>query len=261
MQADTLRTSYLPHLASFLPATVTAPLELRIVKRGLLPSGGGEVVYSCPAIRTLKPGYNFITPGSVSKIRGIAHSVRVSPTFAQRLVNGAKEVLSPLCSDTRIYTDVYRGNESGKSPGFGLTLVSTSTTSALHSAEALSAPAGAGNEAEAEAQRTPEELGAQAAYELLESISTGSCVDRGMEWLACLCMALGSEDVGRVRIAGPLSPLLVQFLRDLKDFFGVTMKVRPLADLPSNADVEDTPEEAYVLSCVGIGYANIAKKT
>jgi RNA 3'-terminal phosphate cyclase-like protein len=54
----------------------------------------------------------------------------------------------------------------------------------------------------------------------------------------------------------------IQFLRDLKDFFGVTMKVRPLADLPSNAEKpEDLPEEAYVLSCVGIGYSNIAKKT
>lgn len=215
----------------------------------------------CPAIRSLKPGYNFISPGSVTKIRGIAHSVRVSPTFAQRLVNGAKEVLSPLCSDTRIYTDVYRGNESGKSPGYGLTLVSTSTTSALHSAEALSRPASdSSSDGQDQEQRTPEELGAQAAYELLSSISDGSCVDKGMEWLACLCMALGSEDVGRVRVTGPLDPLLVQFLRDLKDFFGVTMKVRPLRELPSNADVE-VPEEALVLSCVGMGYANIAKKT
>ena len=185
---------------------MTQPLELRIVKRGLLPSAGGEVQYICPSIRSLKPGYNFITSGSVTKIRGIAHSVRVSPTFAQRLVNGAKEVLSPLCSDTRIYTDVYRGNESGKSPGYGITLVSTSTTSALHSAEALSDPAG--SSAAEQEQKTPEELGAQAAYELLESIATGACVDRGMEWLACLCMALGSEDVGRVRISGPLDAVL-----------------------------------------------------
>ena len=193
---------------------MTQPLELRILKRGLLPSGGGEILYICPSIRSLKPGYNFISSGSVLKIRGIAHSVRVSPTFAQRLVNGAKEVLSPLCSDTRIYTDVYRGAESGKSPGYGITLVSTSTTGALCSAERLSNPAGESSaEDEEQAQRTPEELGAQAAHELLQSIATGTCVDRGMEWLACLCMALGSEDVGRVRISGPLDPLLcVPFL-------------------------------------------------
>lgn len=114
MQADTLRTAYLPLLSTFLPSTVTQPLELRIVKRGLLPGGGGEINYISPSIRTVKPGYNFILPGSINKIRGIAHAVRVSPTFSQRLVNGAKEVLTPLCSDCRIYTDVYRGAESGK---------------------------------------------------------------------------------------------------------------------------------------------------
>jgi RNA 3'-terminal phosphate cyclase-like protein len=114
IQADTLRTAYLPLLSSFLPSTVTQPLELRIVKRGLLPGGGGEINYISPSIRAVKPGYNFVQPGSINKIRGIAHAVRVSPTFSQRLVNGAKEVLTPLCSDCRIYTDVYRGAESGK---------------------------------------------------------------------------------------------------------------------------------------------------
>lgn len=60
----------------------------------------------------------------------------------------------------------------------------------------------------------------------------------------------------------------IQFLRDLKDFTGVTMKVRLLADLPSTAHIEEASNEArtggkdiYVLSCVGIGYSNIAKKT
>jgi hypothetical protein len=80
-----------------------------------------------------------------------------------------------------------------RSPGFGLTLVATSTTTAIHSSEA---------------NKTPEELGAQAAFELLANISRNSCIDKGMEWLACLLMALGSEDVGRVRIAGPLDASL-----------------------------------------------------
>jgi hypothetical protein len=46
------------------------------------------------------------------------------------------------------------------------------------------------------------------------------------------------------------------------------MKVRLLADLPSTAHIEEASNEVrtggkdiYVLSCVGIGYSNIAKKT
>ena len=57
-------------------------------------------------------------------------------------------------------------------------------------------------------------------------------------------------------------------MRDLKDFTGVTMKVRLLADLPStaqadelNSNVRTGGKDIYVLSCVGIGYSNIAKKT
>lgn len=44
------------------------------------------------------------------------------------------------------------------------------------------------------------------------------------------------------------------FLRDLKDFLGVTMKIRPAEDAPEG-------KEVYIFSCVGIGYSNIAKKT
>lgn len=274
VSADTLRTAYLPLLSTFIPSTVTQPLELRIVKRGLLPGGGGEITYISPSIRAVKPGYNFIQPGSINKIRGIAHAVRVSPTFSQRLVNGAKEVLTPLCSDCRIYTDVYRGAESGKSPGFGLTLVATSTTTAIHSSEAISTPPPSASnpdptsqsaEATKSANKTPEELGAQAAFELLENISRNSCIDKGMEWLVCLLIALGSEDVGRVRIAGPLDASLVRFLRDLKDFFGVTMKIRAVDDPSRQSGPQEGSEiaqsDAYILSCVGIGYSNIAKKT
>ncbi|KAL7008808.1 hypothetical protein EMMF5_001554 [Cystobasidiomycetes sp. EMM_F5] len=255
VSADTLRTSYLPHLSSFIPATVTVPLELRILKRGLLPGGGGEIVYSSPSIRAVKAGYDFTSPGSITKIRGLAHCVRVNPQFAQRLVNGAKEVLSPLCSDTRIYTDVYRGQESGKSPGYGLTLVASSTTQAVHSAEAVSAPTtaapGQAGSITPAPQQTPEELGASAAFALLSQLDRGSCVDAGIEWMVCLLMALGSEDVGRVRLAGPFDPQLVLFLRDLKDILGVTMKIRPHEEL----------KDVHLVSCVGIGFTNIAKKS
>lgn len=64
------------------------------------------------------------------------------------------------------------------------------------------------SETQGKSDKTPEELGAEAAFELLHNLSRGSCIDKGMEWLACLLMALGSEDVGRVRIAGPLDAVL-----------------------------------------------------
>jgi hypothetical protein len=41
-------------------------------------------------------------------------------------------------------------------------------------------------------------------------------------------------------------------LRDLKDYFGVTFKIK---------EAKDSEKEEYMLSCVGVGYTNVAKKT
>lgn len=60
----------------------------------------------------------------------------------------------------------------------------------------------------------------------------------------------------------------IRFLRDLKDFFGVTMKIRPVEESTkttstsiSNGEEMSFQSDAYIISCVGIGYSNIAKKT
>lgn len=43
-----------------------------------------------------------------------SHSVRVSPQLANRLVAAARSVLNRYIPDIYIYTDVYRGEDSGK---------------------------------------------------------------------------------------------------------------------------------------------------
>ena len=45
---------------------------LQIVKRGAPPEGGGEVVFSCPVRRTLRP-IQFTDAGKVKRIRGLAY--------------------------------------------------------------------------------------------------------------------------------------------------------------------------------------------
>ena len=72
----------------------------------------------------------------------------------------------------------------------------------------------------------------------------------------------------------------IQHLRDLKTFFGTTFKIKALAELsaPSAEDFVERDEgddtvmamgtskgvstpEAFILSCVGTGFTNTAKKT
>lgn len=173
----------------------------------MAPLGGGEVTFRCPSIRTLKPGINFVSAGDINKIRGIAHSLRVSPQFSNRLVSAARSVLNRYIPDIYIYTDAYKGNESGKSPGYALTLVATSTTTAIHSAEACSSTQQ--QQQDVAAQITPEDVGVQAAHALLEEIARGGCIDAGCETLVLTLMTLGSDaDVVRYAMAGPFTPFM-----------------------------------------------------
>lgn len=52
------------------------PLSRQVVKRGMAPGGGGEVFFSCPACRSLKP-VQLTDPGKIKRIRGVAYP---SPT-------------------------------------------------------------------------------------------------------------------------------------------------------------------------------------
>lgn len=91
-QVDLLRTVSLPHLQLF---GVSDGLELRvsslfldmigisrklpfrqIKKRGASPLGGGEVQFLCPIIKQAKT-INFVDPGRIKRIRGIAYVLQI----------------------------------------------------------------------------------------------------------------------------------------------------------------------------------------
>lgn len=234
LSVDLIRTVTLPHLQLF---GISDGLELQIKKRGAQPNGGGEVHFLCPVVRQVKT-LNFIDPGKIKRIRGISHAVRVSPQFSNRMIDSARSVLNRYIPDVYLYSDVYKGEESGKSPGYALSLVAESTTTAMHCSEAVSKPG-----------ETPEDVALDAAHALLVEIRRGGCVDRKHQSLVLLMMVLGSEDVGRCRMGEP-SPRTVQFLRDVRDFFGTTFKVVP-------ADLDGVPDSHLIFSCYGTGYINV----
>lgn len=269
LSVDLLRTVSLPTLTLF----GVSETELQIKKRAAPPLGGGTVILKITPVRVLKT-LQFTDPGRVRKIRGIAQSTRVSPQFANRMVESARSLLNRFIPDIHIYTDVYRGEEAGKSPGYGIALVAQSTTDALHSAEAVSAVPGRDTGG---VTQTPEDIGLHAARLLLESVSQGGCIDRSQQSLVLLLMVLGKEDVGKV-VLGDLSPNAVQFLRDLLTFFGVKFKITPFRAEEDEAEGESgkgafggkggkgDEENAerkgtgpVVASCVGIGYSNVNK--
>ncbi|GBC04694.1 hypothetical protein RclHR1_05810006 [Rhizophagus clarus] len=234
ISVDSIRTVTLLQLRKF---GIEEELELKIIKRGSAPLGGGEINFKCPIIRSLKP-MQFTDEGRIKRIRGIACSTRVSPQNANRLVDSARSVLNRYIPDVYIFTDVRKGEESGKSPGFALNLVAESTTGVLYCSEQAALPG-----------ETPEDVGNKTAKLLLNEISNGGCVDSLNQWLILLLMVLGPEDVSKIRI-GKLTAFTIQYLRDLKTIFDVNFKIKL-----------DSTDNSLLMACVGVGYVNYNKKT
>jgi len=198
------------------------------------------VQFFCPIVKQAKT-LNFIAPGKIKRIRGIAHAVRVSPQFSHRMIESARSVLNRYIPDIYLYADVYKGEDSGKSPGYALTLLAESTTSAIHCTEASSHPSSS-------RQVTPEDVALTAARSLLVEAARGGCIDRKHQPLVLVMMVLGSEDVGRCRM-GELSPRAIQVLRDIRDFFGTSFKIVPV-------NPSDDSFTEVIVSCYGTGYVN-----
>ncbi|XP_074642675.1 RNA 3'-terminal phosphate cyclase-like protein [Tubulanus polymorphus] len=245
---DVIKLSIFPVLKRFLGTD--EGFELKINRRGAAPDGGGEILFKCPCRQKLRP-VQFTDPGKIKRIRGVAWAARVSPAVANRIVDSTRSILNKCLPDIYIYTDHNKGSQSGKSPGFGLTLVAETTNGAFLSAESISNAKGS-----EDGPTIPEELGKNTAVSLLGEIYRGGCVDSFSQSLSCLLMTLGQKDVSKI-LTGPLSPYTVQFLRHMKDFFEVMFKIEP----KQSAEEEDLNlgGEKLLLTCVGIGYQNLSK--
>ncbi|KAF2750812.1 18S rRNA biogenesis protein [Sporormia fimetaria CBS 119925] len=256
VSADTVRTAILPLYRHF---GIERNIELRILKRSCAPgpgkSAGGEVQLVFNHQVRLPKTLHLLNAGRVKRIRGVAYAVGVSGNNNARVIAAARGVLNKFVPDTYIYSDVSsaplvpsndRNNPSGKmkgAVGFGISLVAESSTHCFYSADVASPPSGG---------MPPEDIGKQAAYQLLEAIEKGGCVENtALDTMLCL-MAMGSEDVGRVALGRDVagSEDFVQLGRDVKEFTGSAWGLRDGAE----------DKEEVVVSVVGRGVGNVGRK-
>ncbi|XP_030378768.1 probable RNA 3'-terminal phosphate cyclase-like protein [Scaptodrosophila lebanonensis] len=247
---DHIKGAALSVLKRFL--LVDEGLELRVVRRGVAPLGGGEVVFRCPIRKSLR-AIQFQEQGMVKRIRGTVYACKVSPAMANRTVEAAKGCMLKFLPDVYIYTDQNRGKMSGNSPGFGICLLAETTDGVCFAAECNSNIQG-----EAETPSIPEDLGRETAMSLLNEIYRGGCCDSAYQWLVALYMALGQKHVSKF-VTGPLSTYTVHFLQHLRDFFSITFKLENPELDEDDAD-EVRGAQKVLMTCVGIGYTNINKR-
>lgn len=233
LSVDTIKSVILPFLSKY---GINEGLSLSIKVRGAPPEGGGQVIFTCPSVRSLT-SISILEEGLIKRVRGTAYSTRVSPQISNRMIDKARSVFTNFLSDVYIFSDHFKGKEGGNSSGYGMNLIAETTEGILYSAEYY-----------AEAGSTPEDIGEYAAKLLLEEINKRGCVDTSLQSLALLLMVLCPEDVSKIRI-GKLSQYTIQYIRHLKDFFGITFKIK-----------EDENTNTLIFSCVGIGYSNVSRK-
>lgn len=266
LSADTLSRVTMPLLTKLFGLD---GLELKVKARGAPPLGGGRLVLSCPIVRELR-SVDFCEEGFVKRIRGVAYCTKVSPQTANRVVDSARGLLNEFIPDVYIYTDSYKGNESGKSAGFGCTLIAESTSGCLISVERCAdapssmphADRGAGGGGvSALTATTPEDLGSAVSELLCEELAGGGCIDSNHASLVLSFMVLTPEDVSRVRLSGHLTNRTVATLRLLRDFFGTTFRLRQEDKTTVSATSQGGGSvNSVVASCLGVGYRNYAKK-
>ncbi|CAF9909706.1 MAG: hypothetical protein GOMPHAMPRED_006845 [Gomphillus americanus] len=255
MSVDSVRTAILPLYAQF---GIQNNIELRIIRRsnpgpqGL--GGAGEVQFVFGHQVRLPTTLHLLNAGRVKRIRGVAYSTGVSASNNARMIETARGVLNSLTPDTYIYSDVssapYIPSADKSAPkkkiglGFGLSLVAESSTGCLFSADVASPPEGG---------ETPESVGEQCAYQLLEILSMDGTVSITAAPTILTLMAMGSEDVGRVKLGRDVlaSESVIGLARDLESFGSSRWGMR-------NDTADDS--DAVVISVVGRGVGNVGRK-
>jgi len=235
LSVDVIRVVTLPLYKRF---GFDCDTTLKVKKRGLAPLGGGEVWFKVDGVAKSLHPCTMIEQGKIKRVRGMAYTARCGPMLGNRVIGGVRGVFNDFIPDVYVHSDHCKGSEAGLSSGYGVTLVAESTTGVVVSTEMT-----------AQQGMLPEDVGQLASRRLLEEISRGGHVDTFHQPLVLLLMALCPEDVSRCRL-GQLSPYTIRCLREFRQFFGITFKIKP-----------DPETNTIMFSCLGSGYGNYSRKT
>lgn len=187
----------------------------------------------------------------------MAYCTGVSASHNNRMITSARGVLNQLVSDVHVaaqYDPAPLVQEKGSTMkkkigiGFGLSLVAESSAEGvIYAADVVAPPEGG---------VVPEDVGTRCAYQLLEVIAQGGCVSAAAAPTVLTLMAMGSEDVGRVRLGRDVlgREETIGLARDLKAFGAASWGIR-------GADKdEDEATGELIVSVKGTGVGNIGRK-
>lgn len=285
LSVDTVRTVTLRWLQLF---GVTA--QLRVVRRGAPPGGGGVVELEVRSLRRLQSVLICAGPsssvssgaekggnshrGRVRRVRGIAFASRTAGDLPQRAATAAKGVLLNLLPDVYVVTDTDRGagkrvrsagagadneeeEEEAPAPqGTPSAKTACSGYGIVLVADTTSPSCVLSQETVARPGESPEEVGERCARLLLDEVLEGGAVDRHHQLFVLMLMALGPDEISTVRFGAQLTPSAISGLILMEKYFGVKCAIK-------NEDSFAGPDfpPSTLVTCMGSNVINVSKKS
>jgi RNA 3'-terminal phosphate cyclase (ATP) len=166
--------------------------QLKILRRGHYPKGGGQVVISISPPRMLEK-IQLVDQNGVERIHGLSHCVKLPRHVAERQANAAAEVLRKSgYTDPRIDLEWFDvENDRHLAPGSGILICAEMGSGGIIGADALG-----------ERGKTAEKVGLEAAENLVAEISSGMPVDRHLAdmLIPYMAVAKGSSKISTSQI-------------------------------------------------------------
>ncbi|XP_055601709.1 RNA 3'-terminal phosphate cyclase [Uranotaenia lowii] len=225
-QVDFMTEIFRPNMEKF-----GATFDFDLFRRGYFPKGGGHCVVHIKPVRTLKP-VSSVDFGSISKCYGWSFVAgNVPMRVSKDASNGAKNVLQRL-QPPEIDIDEYKESvDMAPDNCSGIILGLQTTTGAILGAGSL------GNR-----QKDSFQMGLETANIIKEAHSVGACVDRHVQDMLVVLMALADG-----RSAVKTEPLTMH-----------TKTAIHIAQLMTRAKftVTEQPNGCCLIECDGIGMKN-----
>lgn len=187
---DYLQNILLPHLKKFV-----SDISLKILKRGYYPKGGGEVLVEIwPKFKLENvgevPKIDLLKQGKLEQVKGTINCSRIleKGEVAERIKKSAEETLKKLDCPVNIRIEY----AESLSPGGEIVLW---TVFSKGGDVDFNNPVILGGDALAEKGKASEEVGQEAALELISEIDSEGCVDKhlGDQILMFMGLLPGSE--------------------------------------------------------------------
>ncbi|XP_050075727.1 RNA 3'-terminal phosphate cyclase [Anopheles maculipalpis] len=227
-QVDFLTEIFRPNMERF-----GASFDFDLIRRGYFPKGGGQCVVEVRPVQSLRP-ISLVEMGRVNRVFGWSFVAGVLPLkIAHEMSSGAKSILGQT-NGNRTDIEVYKESIDMAPEGncSGIIVGCETSTGAILGGSALG-----------EARKKSFQSGEEAAREIYSAIMAGACVDRHVQDMMIVLMAL-ADGKSRIRT----EPLTMH-----------TRTAIYVTELMTKAKFNIIEENGHnvIVECDGIGLRNV----